>query len=80
MEWGQDSITFKFLVKASQPGDHPLRVNLYAKDFIAAELLTKTSAGSKPTPGSGGGAAGRISKLIASVRLKIDVAYLTAYA
>ena len=52
LDWGKDSITFKFFVKANRAGEQRLRVNLYAGEFSASELLLKTRVGGgSPSPG-----------------------------
>jgi len=77
IEWGRDSITFKFFVKANRAGEQRLRVNLYAGTLAAAELLLKTRAGGSPPPG---GVIKKMDRLVASVQLMLNVINRSASA
>jgi hypothetical protein len=69
LEWGVDSIVFKFLIKSSNFGEHMLRLNLYSNDVPAVETLLKTATGTLPLPGGGP----MLGRLISSVQLIINV-------
>ncbi len=68
LESSQDSIVFRFFIKALQTGEHLLRVNLYAGKMSLTELGLETDVRQAPRPGNSPG----MYFLVASVKLRVN--------
>lgn len=64
LEPSQDSLVFTFLVRAENPGDHRIRVDLHSKEWSTAEVMLKTTAVQPP---------GLLGGLVASLELFVRV-------